>query len=118
MWWYPTHARFMTAWRSIASAKAARCCSCPDRTASNWHRIARRLDYTPRLTEIGIPVLLLCGREDPQFPPACSQELAEKIRHARLIFFRRSGHYPFLEEPEKFWAATTAFLTSACPTPP
>src|SRR5664280_2454831 len=49
---------------------------------TDWHRIASRLDYGPRLGSIGIPTLILCGRHDPQYAPACSEELAAGIRDA------------------------------------
>jgi pimeloyl-ACP methyl ester carboxylesterase len=43
-------------------------------------------------------------------PPTCAQELAAGIPTARLILFERSGHYPFLEELDAFWAAVRIFL--------
>ena len=54
----------------------------PRRGRTDWHRVARRLDYRPHLAEITQPTLLLCGRHDPQYPPACTAELARNI-HAR-----------------------------------
>ena len=62
--------------------------------------------------------LILCGRQDPQFPPARSEELARNIKHATLIFFERSGHFPFIEEPETFWSAIAKFLSKATGVPP
>jgi len=53
---------------------------------------------------------VLCGRHDPQYPIACSQELAASILSAHLIVFERSGHYPFIEEPEAFWRTVGEFL--------
>ncbi|MCV2392958.1 alpha/beta hydrolase [Actinotalea sp. M2MS4P-6] len=82
----------------------------PRRGRADWHRIARKLDYGPRLGELDLPALVLCGAQDPQFPPACSAELAGGIRGARLELFDASGHYPFIEEPERFWDAVGAFL--------
>jgi pimeloyl-ACP methyl ester carboxylesterase len=76
---------------------------------TQWGQIGR-LDYRPRLFEVRVPTLLLTGHYDPQMPPACAQELAAGIPNARLVLFERSGHYPFLEEPEAFWAAVRAFL--------
>jgi pimeloyl-ACP methyl ester carboxylesterase len=86
---------------------------------TEWHRIARQLDYRPRLREIVAPSLILCGRFDPQFALPCSQQLAHAIPHARLQVFERSGHYPFIEESEPFWSAVRAFLMpTTAPTPP
>ncbi len=76
----------------------------------DWHRVARHLDYSPRLGEIEMPALILCGRHDPQYPPACSEELAAGIRDARAVYFERSGHHPFIEEADAFWQAVGGFL--------
>lgn len=82
----------------------------PKRGRTDWHRVARKLDYAPRLGEIEAPTLILCGRYDPQYPPACSEELAVGIPNARATYFEHSGHYPFIEEPEAFWGAVGDFL--------
>jgi proline iminopeptidase len=83
----------------------------PREGRTDWHRVARRLDYGPRLAQIEVPTLILCGRHDPQYPPTCSEELARGISDAELIVFERSGHYPFLEEPAAFWSAVGIFLS-------
>jgi hypothetical protein len=82
----------------------------PARPRTRWGNVARKLDYRPRLGDIRAPTLLLVGRRDPQMPPACAEELAQGIPHAQLVVFDHSGHYPFVEEPEPFWAAVGAFL--------
>lgn len=82
----------------------------PNKGRTDWHRIARKLDYAPRLGEIKVPALVLCGRHDPVYAPACSEELAASIENARLIWFERSGHFPFIEEPEAFWEEVSRFL--------
>ncbi|MBS1251668.1 MAG: 2-hydroxy-6-oxononadienedioate/2-hydroxy-6-oxononatrienedioate hydrolase [Anaerolineales bacterium] len=61
----------------------------PKRGRPDWRRIARKLNYAPRLTEIDAPALILVGRHDPQYPPAASEELAAGIPHARVIELRR-----------------------------
>lgn len=77
-----------------------------------WHRVARTLDYAGRLGEVTAPALVLCGRYDVQFAPACSEELAAGIPGARLVVFERSGHFPFVEEPAPFWTAVGEWLTA------
>jgi proline iminopeptidase len=71
----------------------------------------RRIDYRPRLLEVRAPTLVLVGAHDAQMPPSCSEELEKGIPDARLISFERSGHHPFAEEPEAFWAAIGRFLS-------
>jgi proline iminopeptidase len=83
----------------------------PKNARLDWRRIARRLDYSHRLKEISVPTLVACGRHDPQFPPSCSEELASEIRGSRMLWFERSGHYPFIEEEAEFWREVGAFLT-------
>jgi pimeloyl-ACP methyl ester carboxylesterase len=78
----------------------------------DWHRIARRLDYSTRLAEITAPTLVLCGRHDPQFPPMSSRQLAAGIDGAALVWFDHSGHYPHVEEPDAFWSAVDGFLAA------
>jgi pimeloyl-ACP methyl ester carboxylesterase len=52
---------------------------------TDWHRIAKRLNYAPRLSEFVVPTLIVCGRHDPQCPPAGSEELARGIRNGHLM---------------------------------
>ena len=87
-------------WRDWLGPRAGR---------TDWQDVARRLDYAPRLGEITAPTLILCGRHDPQYPLSASQELAAGIPHAWLVVFGRSGHYPFIEQADDFWAAVAAF---------
>lgn len=84
------------------------------RPRTAWERrVARSLDYSRRLAAVEAPTLLFTGRHDPLMPPECAEELAGGIPQARLIIFERSGHYPFLEEPEAFWAAVAEFLAAS-----
>jgi pimeloyl-ACP methyl ester carboxylesterase len=83
----------------------------PPRTRDAWGlRVAWRLDYGKRLAEVRAATLVTAGRFDPQMPLACACELADVIRDARLVIFERSGHYPFVEEPEEFWTNVNRFL--------
>ncbi len=82
----------------------------PRQGRTDWHSVARRLDYAPRLASVRAPTLVLCGCYDPQYPPSSSRQLAERIPHARLVLFERSGHYPFIEEADRFWQAVQEFL--------
>jgi proline iminopeptidase len=82
----------------------------PAHSRTQWAQVARHLDYRPHLHELLVPTLVLVGRYDPQTPPACAQELVDGISNVGLVLFERSGHYPFLEEPEVFWAAVRDFL--------
>jgi pimeloyl-ACP methyl ester carboxylesterase len=83
----------------------------PSRPRADWgRRVARRLDYRARLSEVRTPSLVIAGRHDPQMPPDCSVELADGIPDARLAVLEGSGHYPFIEEPAQFWGLVAGFL--------
>ncbi len=78
-----------------------------------WGLVARRLDYRDQLAELCAPTLVLVGKRDPQMPLACAEELSRGIPHARLVVFSHSGHYPFLEEADPFWATVAEFLNAS-----
>jgi NADP-dependent 3-hydroxy acid dehydrogenase YdfG/pimeloyl-ACP methyl ester carboxylesterase/glyoxylase-like metal-dependent hydrolase (beta-lactamase superfamily II) len=83
----------------------------PPRPRAGWGSgVAWWLDYSRLLRDVRAPTLVTAARFDPQIPPACAEELARGIPDARLVVFERSGHYPFVEEPDAFWAAAGGFL--------
>jgi pimeloyl-ACP methyl ester carboxylesterase len=75
-----------------------------------WPNVARTLDYSGQLGRIHAPTLICVGHHEPQAPLACSTELARGIPGAGLVVFERNGHYPFIEERERFAAVVRAFL--------
>jgi pimeloyl-ACP methyl ester carboxylesterase len=68
-----------------------------------------RFDLEARLRSITCPTLVLVGAHDPQCPPIHSRRIAGSIPHAQLHVFERSGHFPYLEEPEAFTAVLTGW---------
>jgi pimeloyl-ACP methyl ester carboxylesterase len=56
------------------------------------------------------PVLLIAGEYDPGLPPDRAGEYAALFRDARLAVAPRSGHFPWLDEPEWFVRTVTDFL--------
>ena len=84
---------------------------------TDWHLVALHLDYSARLGEVTAPALILCGRHDPQFPLPASEQLADGLPDARLVVFEQSGHYPFVEEPARFWEVVGEFLNAALKRP-
>jgi pimeloyl-ACP methyl ester carboxylesterase len=60
-------------------------------------------DVRARLAEIVAPTLLITGDDDWITPPEQGAlRVAAGIRHARVARFANCGHYPFIEEPERF----------------
>ncbi|MFL5704684.1 MAG: alpha/beta fold hydrolase [Ktedonobacteraceae bacterium] len=56
-----------------------------------------------RLSEITVPTLIIAGRHDWITPPAQGAErLHAGLPHSQLAIFEDSGHFPFIEEHDKF----------------
>jgi proline iminopeptidase len=62
------------------------------------------------LARAGVPVLLAHGRHDYVVPVGFAEELAAGHSGTTLRIFERSGHQPFVEEPESFVAAVAQWL--------
>jgi proline iminopeptidase len=67
---------------------------------------ANLYDSLPQLKH---PVLIVHGEAD-LMPPAALQKLQERIPNATLVTFRESGHFPFVEEPERYRGVIVRFL--------
>ncbi len=70
----------------------------------------RRTDLRPRLKEIRIPVLGIYGRNDRIVNPDQGEILANGIPLAQVSYFEHSGHFPMLDEPERFHQTLREFL--------
>ncbi|MFE5487159.1 alpha/beta fold hydrolase [Streptomyces sp. NPDC056527] len=56
------------------------------------------------------PVLLLAGEFDLNSPPASTAEFAGLFPDASLVVQSGAGHYPWVDDPERFVGTTAAFL--------
>jgi pimeloyl-ACP methyl ester carboxylesterase len=79
---------------------------------SVWAARIRAIDYQARLPAIHVETLVCSGRHDPQTTPTANNKVALGIRNARLVTFDRSGHYPFVEEPDRFRAVVGPFISA------
>ncbi len=59
-------------------------------------------NVTSRLSQITCPTLILVGRHDFICPPSQAQIMHKGIPNSRLVEFENSGHFPWVEEREKF----------------
>jgi proline iminopeptidase len=69
-------------------------------------------DQIKFLGAIRATVLITVGRHDYICPVALSERLHEGIRDSLLVIFEESGHLPWLEEPDAFFAELERFLIS------
>jgi pimeloyl-ACP methyl ester carboxylesterase len=74
-----------------------------------WWLATRKTRLVPRASELRCPTLLIVGRHDPQTPVRVSRMLNARIPDSQLVIFERSGHSPFVEEPERFAQVLGAF---------
>lgn len=58
-----------------------------------------------RLGAITCPVLLVSGRHDRFCAHPQSQRIADHLRDATVVLLDHSGHFPWIEEPDAFFAA-------------
>ncbi|MBT2508039.1 alpha/beta hydrolase [Streptomyces sp. ISL-98] len=62
------------------------------------------------LAQFGPPVLLLAGEVDLAAPPRTMAEFAGLFPNAKLVVQPGAGHFPWLDDPDRFVATTAAFL--------
>lgn len=70
-------------------------------------------EITARYPEIGVPTLLLWGRQDPITPLWVGERLARDLPDARLVILEGCGHVPPEEKPEECLEAIRGFLGGA-----
>lgn len=55
-------------------------------------------------------VLLVWGARDRMIPPAHVEAAREELPHSRVEILSRSGHFPHLDEPDRFAAVLSEFV--------
>jgi proline iminopeptidase len=63
-----------------------------------------------RLGAVRAPTLVLVGAYDRIISPAQARRIARRVPGAELVEFADSGHYPWLEEPDRFAAVVGGWL--------
>ena len=67
-------------------------------------------DVMPRVKDIALPTLALCGAEDNLTPLKYHEYLRDQMPHCDLQVIEQAGHWPFIEQPDAFNRAVRAFL--------
>ncbi|HJU90996.1 MAG TPA: alpha/beta hydrolase [Gemmatimonadaceae bacterium] len=63
-----------------------------------------------RFDRLTMPVLVIAGKLDGAAQPRGLRELAETLPNARFVEFDRSGHFVYLDEPERFAREVSDFI--------
>jgi pimeloyl-ACP methyl ester carboxylesterase len=69
----------------------------------------QQFDLRAGLANVQCRTLALHGRQDP-IPASVVYEIREAMPHLELRFIERSGHFPWIEQPEETTRVLRAFL--------
>lgn len=78
-----------------------------------WHPCLYNPQLKQWLGRIRVPTLLLWGASDGLVSPEYGRAYAGLIPGARFELIEAAGHHPEIEQPERFAAAVTAFLSGS-----
>jgi pimeloyl-ACP methyl ester carboxylesterase len=70
----------------------------------------QNVDLAGKLNQLAMPHLLVYGAGDPLVTPPHNEQPNALPEHAHQIIFEESGHFPMLEEPNKFNRLLVDFL--------
>nr|NQU94177.1 alpha/beta hydrolase [Bacteroidota bacterium] len=82
----------------------------PAPVRAKWLKKVRKYDYFDELEMIIVPTLIIAGKYDRQAPLKMCYELNYGIIGSEMKIFSNSGHFPFIEEQEKFTKIIGQFL--------
>jgi pimeloyl-ACP methyl ester carboxylesterase len=80
------------------------------RTLDSFNARAGELDLRPDLPSITAPTLVVNGEHDAT--GVCADEFLEGIAGSVSVVVEGAGHFPWIEQPERFRAAVEPFLSS------
>ena len=82
----------------------------PDVTLTDYN-ICDKFDIMDQVSEITLPVLLICGSEDQMTPVKYTNFLAERITSSVPVIIDGGTHWVYLEKPEAVNKAIDDFLS-------
>ena len=76
--------------------------------------LIRRLDIADRLSLVDCPTLVAVGELDPVTPLAAAEEIADALPDGigQLEVIRGAGHFPWLDDPDRYWPMIVEFVES------
>ncbi|MBL8763415.1 MAG: alpha/beta hydrolase [Phycisphaerae bacterium] len=78
-------------------------------------RSSRRDGLEARLPGLGVPTMLIWGRQDAVTPPEACERFASLLPRARTAWIDRCGHAPMVEHPDEFAACVLEFVRGLDP---
>jgi proline iminopeptidase len=74
-----------------------------------------KLDFRSNLRKLTMPMLIVQGRYDRISLPAWSEQFKSYAPKAEFVMMEESGHFPWIEEPQKTLALLRDFLSKPLP---
>ena len=104
-------------WRSFVSLEQ------PEARRAFLHTVRGIIDLGGQLVSAndklylaeGLPTLIVWGQRDPLIPVRHGLHTHELMSGSRLEIFRGAGHYPYLDDPERFAAILLDFIATTKP---
>ena len=75
----------------------------------DWEFYMVRPDFVESLKQLSVPALFLHGTKDPR-SIEFAEELANYLPYVTFVSFPETGHYIYIEQPEKIKAALRQFI--------
>ncbi len=72
----------------------------------------RQTDLRQRVGEVRVPVMGVYGKRDYIVSPNQRNVLKQYAPHSKIEWFEDSGHFPMIDEPERFHATVRHFLNN------
>jgi proline iminopeptidase len=69
------------------------------------------IDFRTKLKDLKMPLLIIAGRFDRVALPRFSIQFKKYAPQAEYVWFEKSGHQPFVEEPDKYFKVVREFLS-------
>lgn len=76
-------------------------------------RDLRQTDLRPRLQELRVPAMGIYGRKDNIVNPKQGELIREGVKSHVVHYFEKSGHFPMLDETDRFHKKVLEFLADS-----
>jgi len=80
-------------------------------SAALWRGGMSQSQFTSFAT-VSMPTLVIAGRLDGAVVPKGLQELTQRLPNATFVEYERSGHFVYLDEPDRFVRDVTSFIAA------
>ncbi len=70
----------------------------------------RQTDLRPIMDQVKVPVMGIYGKKDLIVDPRQNEVLKQYAPHSKIAYFTESGHFPMMDEPERFYKEVREFL--------